>query len=354
MRIIVFFAATAILWMSICAMAAAQQPTPAPQPQQRLYMPDGQLISHPIVVYFSGEIPPGVKPALTLLRCRGFMKNAPQETLQLIDAAPNTSWFERVAGTNLPRTGTMMLFSAKDIKFNMKAMLRVTPLLSWKEGDAEHTLIGQSINIGNMPNTLGWAGALVGIGCAFIIALAWRFNKKPHHLLTGDDGRMSLSKTQIACWTLAVGGVVAAYGMLQLQLPEIPTSVVVLMGASLATGGLAYFETMRRGPLLDADGAPKPKVTTAWSDLITVSTAGQAPELSLSRAQMLFWTWLLIVLFLTKSYLDGVIWDVPWPLVALMGFSQAGYLAPKLPIGPTPPPAASTPPPIAQPDPLKP
>jgi hypothetical protein len=25
-----------------------------------------------------------------------------------------------------------------------------------------------------------------------------------------------------------------------------------------------------------------------------------------------------------------VIWDVPWPLVALMGFSQAGYLAPKL------------------------
>jgi hypothetical protein len=45
---------------------------------------------------------------------------------------------------------------------------------------------------------------------------------------------------------------------------------------------------------------------------------------------MIFWTLLLLVLFVAKSILDGVIWDVPWPLVALMGFSQAGYLAPKL------------------------
>jgi hypothetical protein len=44
---------------------------------------------------------------------------------------------------------------------------------------------------------------------------------------------------------------------------------------------------------------------------------------------MLFWT-LLLVIFVSKSILDGVIWDVPWALVALMGFSQAGYLAPKL------------------------
>ena len=45
---------------------------------------------------------------------------------------------------------------------------------------------------------------------------------------------------------------------------------------------------------------------------------------------MLFWTILLLVIFLSKSILDGAIWEVPWPLVALMGFSQAGYLAPKL------------------------
>ena len=45
---------------------------------------------------------------------------------------------------------------------------------------------------------------------------------------------------------------------------------------------------------------------------------------------MFFWTVLLIVLFVSKSVLDGAIWNVPWALVALLGFSQAGYLAPKI------------------------
>jgi hypothetical protein len=65
-------------------------------------------------------------------------------------------------------------------------------------------------------------------------------------------------------------------------------------------------------------------------DLVRVFTPGQAPELSLAKAQMLFWTVLLLVLFVSKSILDGVVWEVPWALVALMGFSQAGYLAPKI------------------------
>ena len=38
----------------------------------------------------------------------------------------------------------------------------------------------------------------------------------------------------------------------------------------------------------------------------------------------------LPAIFISKSILDGVIWDVPWSLVALMGFSQAGCPAPQL------------------------
>ena len=45
---------------------------------------------------------------------------------------------------------------------------------------------------------------------------------------------------------------------------------------------------------------------------------------------MLFWTVLMLVLFVTKSALDGALWDVPWQLVTLMGFSQASYVAPKI------------------------
>lgn len=37
--------------------------------------------------------------------------------------------------------------------------------------------------------------------------------------------------------------------------------------------------------------------------------------------------------FVTKSLLDGALWPVPWQLVALMGMSQAGYVAPKFHYG---------------------
>jgi len=52
--------------------------------------------------------------------------------------------------------------------------------------------------------------------------------------------------------------------------------------------------------------------------------------LSLAKAQMMLWTIHLLTLFISKSILDGVIWDIPWAMVSLMGFSQVGYLAPKL------------------------
>ena len=48
---------------------------------------------------------------------------------------------------------------------------------------------------------------------------------------------------------------------------------------------------------------------------------------------MLFWTVLIITLFVSKSAIDGVLWDVPSGMVALMGFSQAGYIGPKF-LGP--------------------
>jgi len=336
------FVIVAIACSSVSTLAATQPPETGQPPT--LYVPDGQLVSHPIKVCVSGQIPPNAQPSLKLLRCYGVAKREIEIPLRLLGATQSAQWKEKVAGEELPRTGAMFLFGGNDVRFDMKAMLRVRPMLSWKEGDAERTLIGDPINIGNMRNTLCWAGAIVALGCAFIITLAFRSGKKPHYLLAGDDGRMSLSKTQIACWTLAVGSVVTVYGLLQLEIPDIPTSVVVLMGASLATGGLAYYEAIRKSAAANLP-VPPPKATPALPDLITITTE-QGPELSLSRAQMLFWTWILIILFISKSYLDGVIWEVPWPMVALMGFSQAGYLAPKLPIATTPAaaPAMSTPP----------
>jgi hypothetical protein len=50
-------------------------------------------------------------------------------------------------------------------------------------------------------------------------------------------------------------------------------------------------------------------------------------ELSIAKAQMVFWTGLMLALFVIKSVLDGRLWDVPWEMVALMGMSQAGYVS---------------------------
>jgi hypothetical protein len=168
------------------------------------------------------------------------------------------------------------------------------------------------------------------VGVALLVVLVLSRPSHPLLFLTGVDGHLSLAQTQVASWTIVVGSVVLGYGLVRLAIPDIPSSLIVLMGASLATGGVAYFQDAQQQHRAAVAGVAPVQRTWRWGDLVRIFPSGQAPELSLAKAQMLFWTLLLIVLFVSKSILDGGIWEVPWPLVALMGFSQAGYLAPKL------------------------
>ena len=104
------------------------------------------------------------------------------------------------------------------------------------------------------------------------------------------------------------------------------------------TGGVAYFQDVKKATAVAvATGSGPATLDWRWGDLIRIFHFDRPPELSLAKAQMLFWTVLLLVLFVSKSILEGGIWEVPWPLVALMGFSQAGYLAPKVADTTTPP-----------------
>lgn len=154
--------------------------------------------------------------------------------------------------------------------------------------------------------------------------------------MQADDGHLSLSLLQMALWTLVVGMVVMYFAIVQLQVPEIPTQLVVLMGMSLVTTGISYAKTERTN-------VAGPNENWSLADLIEDADGG---GLSLSRAQMLFWTLLLIAVFVGKSMLTAELWAIPWELVALMGISQAGYVAPK--VAP-PKPAAAPPDPAAPP-----
>ncbi|WHZ22687.1 MAG: hypothetical protein OJF47_001799 [Nitrospira sp.] len=302
-------------------------------PTTRVYMPDGQLKSHSIRVYVTPDIPPNQHPRLRLLRSHAVTKKAVDEARREEPGlvAPGQEWVEVVDGQAVRRSGTLLLFDLSHLDFDYKAMLRVMPVVSWGEGANERIAVGeQEINVGNIVAAIGWTALVVGAAILIVILLSRRMGGSPLLLLTGVDGHLSLAQTQIACWTVAVGSVVLGYGFIKLEIPNIPTSLLALMGASLTTGGIAFFQDGKKQQTAITTGAAATPRTLALGDLIRVFPSGQASELSLAKAQMLFWTVLLLVLFLSKSILDGTIWEVPWGLVALMGFSQAGYLAPKL------------------------
>lgn len=299
----------------------------------RVYMPDGQLKSHMVRIYVSKDIQSSQNPRLRLLQSHAVTKKAVDEARLLEPGlvAPGQEWQENIAGSQVRRSGTLLLFDLNQIPFNFKAVLRVLPVVSWIEDKTEHLAAGESeVNIANIVAAICWTVMVVGLAFGLVVWLALKGKSNPLLFLAGADGHLSLARTQVVCWTLAVGGVVLGYGFIRLDIPDIPASLLVLMGASLTTGGVGYFKDAQKH--LAKGGALRTQTTVDlhWPDLVRVFTVEQQPELSLAKAQMLFWTLLLLVLFMSKSILEGAIWEVPWPLVALMGFSQAGYLASKM------------------------
>lgn len=319
------------------APSAAATPPPAttPVPATPLYMPDGQLRSHRIRVYLPTTIVLSDHPTLTLLRSHSATVQAPGEETPRPPTlvAPGQEWTESTDGQAHRQQGTLLLFDLGNEPFGFRPMVRARPVLQWMSNGARHCAVGASeVNVGDIVLIALWTLAVVAVGVVLVMVLGISDHGRPAEFFTGVDGHLSLAQTQIACWTIVVGGVVLGYGILRIDIPEIPGSLLVLMGTSLATGGVAYFKDAERQQTAVAAGvvAAPPQRQWAWGDLVRTFTPGEAPVLSLAKGQMVFWTILLLVLFVSKSVLDGAIWEVPWPLVALMGFSQAGYLAPKL------------------------
>ncbi|WP_417911930.1 hypothetical protein [Candidatus Electronema sp. TJ] len=318
-------AAMTISGMSAFAqVAAADEGEPA---SFRVYMPDGQLKSHPIRVYVTTNISSDQKPQLRLLRnhlkqdTSAEHAEAADEEAALVAIAPHQEWTELVSGQQTRQQGTLMLFDVSKMSFGCKSMTRVTPVVSWNNG--KRVAIGaREVNVGSIAAAVLWTLFIVGLVLATLIRLS---RNKPLLFLSGADGHLSLAKTQVACWTVAVGSVVLSYGLIRLDIPNIPQSLLALMGASLVTGGVA---ALQKDNQAERKTESSPAASPSLTDLVRAHASDG--HMSLAKAQMLFWTVLLLLLFVSKSLLDGAIWEVPWELVALMGFSQAGYLAPKL------------------------
>jgi hypothetical protein len=293
-------------------------------------MPDGQLKSHAVVVYIARNIELEQQPCLRLNRSHELTKAAATEDQchPPLHVASGQKWTQSVKGQDTEKQDTLLMFDLKQVDFDFKAIIRVRPVVYWNEAGKRQLAAGpREVNLGAPTWIFAWTATVVLAAVLSIVILCWRAKGNPLYLLTGTEGRLSLAQTQIAVWTVVLGSVVLGYGMLRLEIPAIPNSLLALMGASLATGGLAFFGDARKPtapPTVQAGTAPPPH-PLALRNLVLADG-----ELSLSKAQMLFWTILLVILFVSRSVLDGGIWEVPWALVALMGFSQAGFLVPKL------------------------
>jgi len=243
--------------------------------------------------------------------------------------ARNQAWEQRLDGVEMTKVGTLMLFDLSGSKMHwFQPAKRYSPTLHWQNDGVKQQSIGNSeIYVVNRIGVFFWTVLLV----SFLVGCISAWSKRTHGSLLGllcdTDGSLSLWRVQVAAWTVTIGGLVSGFGLTRLDVPVIPESLMALMGMSLGTAGVSHYQTEKKRAVT---GVCKAQHDRSWVDLICAISADGSRKLSLPHAQMLFWTVLLLVIFITKSSMNGALWNVPWEMVALMGMSQAGYLTPSM------------------------
>ena len=222
----------------------------------RLHMPDGQLLSHLVRVYVPDRVVTStMHPELCLARLgnisidnAGELKCGDADKYSPDDVAPGQQW----KGTERLEIGSLLLFDLSKyyIPFYQSGR-RVLPILRWSEPEPIGGTGTESANklqavspkviyLANRVGTLLWTFVVL----AFFLTVTWWLVRKDEKgvwgLLSYPDGRLSVSLTQMAIWTVAVGGVVLGYGFMRLEVPTIPQTLVWLMGLSATTSGVGH------------------------------------------------------------------------------------------------------------------
>ena len=300
----------------------------------RLFMADGQLKNLPVRVLITHDIAWDMNPELRLSRwIRTDDKNAKQNrTIRPIEIAPNHRWIQDINGQDVSLTGTLLIFDLREYPVAFyKPMTRIVPALRWEEKLGKvlepQTAVSQDeVYLGNIASAIGWTILLVGTLLILIAHWSFKLKGSAKSLFVNPKGKLSLSKVQVCLWTVAIGSLVAMFGFIRLQIPDLPESLLALMGLSLATSGISYSKAIKDG----TEATKQEDYSGDLSDLISeINPNTGETVLSVARAQLLFWTGIMLTLFVAKSFIDGVLWEVPWEMVTLMGMSQVGYVSSK-------------------------
>lgn len=319
-----------------------------------MYMPDGQITSRIVRVYlYNWNLSYDMNPRLVL----GKLGKADSENVSdrltekvnysAIEVIPNQQWRETREGELFERQshGTVLLFdlSKHDVPFYIPG-IRYLPILIWDENvqpgnkvsakSQIQVISDRDIYLRARSGILIWTAVTLLVFLGIIYLIARRSKRGLLGLLCTVDGRVSIASTQMALWTLIVGAMLLGFSLTQLSLPEIPVTLMILVGLSYATCAIGHYQSYRlQHKMSTASESRVPKI----SDMIIIPTfiatakgaMKEVEDQSLAKAQLLFWTIVIICIYTAKTIVEGQLWEMSDSLVLLMGFSQLGYLARK-------------------------
>ena len=319
-----------------------------------LIMNDGQIKSHPVRVFVKDAfVTKTMKPILCLVAIDQVTRKKYYDvwckgpSFRPIEVAPGQTMTYKVNETPITINGTMMLFDISDIVIPFYATgMRVVPVVTWISNNVtissrgaknEYSrVIGEDeIYIGNSSGAILWTSFTLLLFLIVLLILSRMGGKKFFDLIKiydSESGKLSLSLTQMLLWTLAIGFMVMVFSLMFLQVPNIPDSLIALMGLSVVTGSIGHYQTNEIYKGITKSLKPNnsenqmKKIGEILYDLIAIQKKDGNSFPSIAKAQNLFWTIITLILFIWKSIIDGQLWSVPEELVVLMGISQVSYL----------------------------
>jgi len=307
-----------------------------------LFIPSGQLSNQMFKVFIPNiELSREMDPKL-------FLKmNSIEQSFSPVIVSPDHIMVKKVEEEEIREVGTLMMFNINKLKSSKYyASIRVVPQVKWIEGTGSHAreislVYDDYYFIGNNFGTFIWTTVIVASILLLITLLLYARKKKEQWLglISDTNGQVSMALLQMFLWTIAVSYMVLAFGILRLNVPNIPNTLITLMLFAAATSTAGHIQTKvqlrKEGKLkseLKLDNVkPEANVTQKkegfWAKFSTVFYADKYSEYpSMAKVQVLIWTIITLVLFVYLSFKEGELWDVPNELVILMGISQATFL----------------------------
>jgi len=191
---------------------------------------------------------------------------------------------------------------------------------------------------------------ILAVGVLWLIAVVLAGDVNPFALAMGADNRLSTSKLQALLWTACVGFVYAtiyadrafAHGLVS-PITNIPQNVLIALGVSVTSAVAAKAITTSK---VAANPDHKDVQATPNYDPAALVRDDGAQTASLTKVQVLFWTIVAIVVYITSALhglhdvasckVDCSFPDIDTSLMIFMGLGHATYLGGKLAGGSTP------------------